>query len=231
MSSNDEHQVLTVSGTTQPVSLERKYAGLALEELGPAISRLHRGALDMSTLIRQTATSALEFALEAGTALNAAKEKVPHGEWGAWLLREVPGLSSDRATRYMRMAKEIPHVRNLDQIKTVRQALIATGVIKEPGKNGCKKEGDGPIHALAPADFVSRFRSLRIFLESTRPRLLAGEMPREEVVEMTREVGLILNLFRDIEQHLGKPLALPPPAGGAVEAKGEIPETFIRTTP
>jgi len=230
MSSNDEHQLFTVSGAVQLVDLESKYAGLALEELGPAISRLHRGAVETSTLIRQTATSALEFALEAGTALNAAKEKVPHGEWGAWLLRKVPGLSPDQACRYMRLAQEIPHVRNFASIQTVRQAYIATGVIKEPGKNGCKKAAKGPTFALAPADFVSRFRSLRIFLESARPRLLAGEMAREEVAEMTEEVGLILSLFRDIEQHLGKPLALPPPAGGAVEADSEVKEALSPPT-
>ena len=66
--------------------------------------------------------------------------------------------------------------------------------------------------ALAPADFVSRFRSLRVFLEHAKPRLLAGEMPLAEVTEMAEEVEAIVTLFRDLQGHLEKPLASPPPS-------------------
>ncbi|MEI8310962.1 MAG: DUF3102 domain-containing protein, partial [Verrucomicrobiota bacterium] len=168
----------------------KSYESMPLSDLGPAIAKLHEGAEQCSASARKVVENALAFVLEAGKALQAAKDKVHHGEWGSWLRQHVPALSHDRANRYMKAAREIPHVRNLDKIKTVRQLYISTGVVKEPAKGSAKKSTAPALDrdtALAPADFVSRFRALRGFLEHAKPRLLAGEMPLAEVTEMAGE--------------------------------------------
>ena len=203
----------SVARVAAPVVLGNNYAGLTLDELGPAIERLHRGAEGFIRCTKAAAASALQCALEAGGALLLAKDKVPHGEWGAWLRQNIPGLSPDQATRYMKLAREIPHVRNFDHIGTIRQAYVAAGVIKRPAKGGGKKAVTPVLDrdtALAPADFASRFRSLRVFLEHAKPRLLASEMPRDEGVQMAAEVELILSLLRDIQGHVSKSPVTPP---------------------
>jgi len=197
-----------------PAVCGKSYESMPLSDLGPAIAKLHEGAEQCSASVRKVVENALAFVLEAGKALQAAKDKVHHGEWGSWLQQHVPALSHDRANRYMKAAREIPHVRNLDKIKTVRQLYISTGVVKEPSKGGRKKAAAPVLDrdtALAPADFVSRFRALRLFLEHAKPRLLAGEMPLAEVTEMAGEVEAILALFRDLQGHLEKPPASPSP--------------------
>lgn len=197
-----------------PAISETSYKSMPLSDLGPTIAKLHEGAEQCSASVRKVVENALAFVLEAGKALQAAKERVPHGQWGSWLLQHVPALSHDRANRYMKAAREIPHVRNLDKIKTVRQLYVCTGVLKEPAKGG-RKKAVAPVldrdTALAPADFVSRFRALRLFLENAKPRLLAREMPLAEVTEMAGEVEAILALFRDLQGHLEKPLVNLPP--------------------
>ncbi|MEI6033295.1 MAG: DUF3102 domain-containing protein [Verrucomicrobiae bacterium] len=195
-----------------PAVCGKSYESMPLCDLGPAIAKLHQEAKQCSASIRKVAENALEFALEAGKGLLAAKEKVPHGEWGPWVHEHVPGLSSDQAIRYMQLARNFPHVRNFDQIQTIRQAYLAVGIMKEPGKKGRKKPSSPVLRdtALRPADFGSRFRSWREFIEQVKPRLLARDMPSEEGVPMVKEVEVILSLLREILEHLGKRLVTPP---------------------
>ena len=138
---------------------------------------------------------------------------VPHGQWTAWLKLHVSELSEDRACRYMKLAREIPHVRNLDENVTLRQAFLLAGVVKEPGKGEAKRACKPPLEADAvftPADVVSRFRSLRVFLDTTTPRLCTVVLPDSEADELAVEVGQIVGHLRDLLQHLEKAPALPP---------------------
>ena len=194
-------------------------------QLGEMIVGCHRSATTMAAAASNATRAALELALKAGHALNEAKRRCGHGEWGDWLKQHVPDLAQDRANRYMRMAKEIADVRNFDEIKTVRQAFIAVGILRESSKGGGKKTAAPVLDrdtALEPADFVSRFRALRVFLEHAKPRLLAGEIPLAEVTEMAGEVDAILALFRDLQGHLEKPPASPLPSS---------PPTTMHTSP
>jgi len=199
-------------GNTAPQHLD--FSTLDDAQLCEMIATWHKSAVGMAAAASNAARAALELALRAGHALNEAKRRCGHGQWGDWLRQHVPDLAQDRANRYMRLASGIADVRNFDQIKTVRQAFLAVGIMKEPGKGGRKKAAAPVLDrdtALAPADFVSRFRALRLFLEHAKPRLLAGEMPLAEVTEMAGEVEAILALFRDLQGHLEKPPASPSP--------------------
>ena len=75
--------------------LDRPLRGL--DELAATIRTANQG-------VANAATNLIEHALAAGDALLAAKQKIPHGRWLAWLKRECD-LSDDRAERYMRVAR------------------------------------------------------------------------------------------------------------------------------
>jgi len=54
--------------------------------------------------------AALKYAVEAGQALNEARDLVPHGEWSKWLSANCE--VSDRSARnYMRLARELPKLK------------------------------------------------------------------------------------------------------------------------
>jgi hypothetical protein len=179
------------------------YVSIPLDELGGKIRDLHELATVCANMVHKVALQSLESAWSAGRALIAAKEKVAHGEWTSWRTSNVPGLSEDQACRYMRLAKEIPHVRDLDGLKTVRQAYLACGVIKEPAKKTAPSTVDGldKKSALAAPDFVSRFQSMRTFLETALPRLEFGKLPPSECSAMESQIhGIIMILKASLEK-------------------------------
>lgn len=94
MSENEEplHQPLPLSPSSSPQTLD-----VAPQALGPgsAVSRTDLAQLDLATLATQinrahrrceaAARKSLQYALEAGALLSAAKTRVPHGVWLTWL--------------------------------------------------------------------------------------------------------------------------------------------------
>ena len=78
--------------------------------LAPQILAAHMTAKNM-------ADQAVLYAAKAGALLNQAKELLPHGEFGKWVRKNLPGLSSDTAERYRKLAdgltSKIRTVRNL----------------------------------------------------------------------------------------------------------------------
>lgn len=62
-------------------------------------------ALEIRTLQRQAQGIILSYAIEIGRRLVEAKSMLPHGEWGAWLKRELD-YSQSTAQNFMRVYKE-----------------------------------------------------------------------------------------------------------------------------
>jgi Protein of unknown function (DUF3102) len=79
---------------------------VSLSELASIANREHH-------LAKQAAKSMALHSLAAGEALNRAKDRVKHGEWGAWLRENFDG-SQRSAQRYMRIAANAPRVAHLD---------------------------------------------------------------------------------------------------------------------
>jgi hypothetical protein len=50
--------------------------------------------------------SGLEHAIECGVMLKAAKDKVGHGDWESWLVRNCPDIAPRTASHYMRLANK-----------------------------------------------------------------------------------------------------------------------------
>ena len=204
-----------MSATLSPVPrAETKvvpYQERSLDELASSIRASHNAATQFAGAVLQFAKNSLDSALAAGRALLAAKDQVPHGEWGTWLKEQVPGLSPDQAQRYMKVVREIPHVRISGVLKTVRQAYIACGTIKKPVKKQVIVQPGGldKMTALKPSDFVSRFRSLRVFMETASSRLEFEKFPEPERIEMAAEIRQIIEDFQRIQGRLGKVIDVP----------------------
>ncbi len=62
-------------------------------------------ALEIRTLQRQAQGVILSYAIEIGRRLEEAKEMLPHGEWGAWLKRELD-YSQSTAQNFMKVFRE-----------------------------------------------------------------------------------------------------------------------------
>lgn len=62
-------------------------------------------ALEIRTLQRQAQGIILSYAIEIGRRLEEAKAMLPHGEWGAWLKRELD-YSQSTAQNFMRVFRE-----------------------------------------------------------------------------------------------------------------------------
>ena len=67
--------------------------------------RTHEIAAEINALKRKTAQDVVRSAIEIGRLLCEAKDRVSHGEWGAWLQENV-SYSTTNANNMMRLYKE-----------------------------------------------------------------------------------------------------------------------------
>lgn len=79
-------------------------------------------ANDAGERAQNVAKQAVQHAILAGNALNAAKSQIPHGEWMAWL-KVHWNYSQDWANKLMRLASNSDSTLNLDQAETISEAL------------------------------------------------------------------------------------------------------------
>lgn len=79
-----------------------------------------------------TQTAALAHAIAAGDALNAAKERVGHGGWLAWV-DEHCDFTDRTAARYMRIARNKTRVSDLDSVRAALDVLTAPRLVDVPG--------------------------------------------------------------------------------------------------
>lgn len=101
-----------------------RHATTALEVLdrAPTLDDLAETARREHRLAVQASVSMVEHAIRAGDALIAAKERVPKGQWGAWL-EENFRASRETANGYARVALYQDRVRADLQNPTLRDAL------------------------------------------------------------------------------------------------------------
>ena len=77
----------------------------SLEEAQSQVRTAGAVALEIRTLQRQAQGIILSYAIEIGRRLEEAKAMLPHGEWGAWLKREV-NYSPSAAQNFMKVYRE-----------------------------------------------------------------------------------------------------------------------------
>lgn len=87
-------------------------------------------ANDAGERAQSVAKQAVQHAILAGNALNAAKHQIPHGEWMAWL-KVHWNYSQDWANKLMRLASNSESSLNLDQAETITEALEMVSGVEE----------------------------------------------------------------------------------------------------
>lgn len=96
-----------------------------------SVETLAELANDAGERAQKVAKQAVQHAIVAGNALNAAKSQIPHGEWMAWV-KSNWNYSQDWANKLMRLASNSESTLNLDQAETISEALeLVDGVATE----------------------------------------------------------------------------------------------------
>ncbi len=170
------------------------------EELAKEIRVNDKEARDLAEIANNTVSQSLERVIIAGNALLAARGRCSHGEWGPWQKRYLPDIPPSRISRYIAVAKQISHVRNLDAIQSVRQLYLACGLIKEPDKSSQvvklhKFSGRGSIEGILTQAQETR-KSMRLFLTKNKAESLSMETKSQLRMEL-RELVEILRLLTD----------------------------------
>lgn len=100
-----------------------------------AISNYSSEATKYSGIALKAGASALVFAWGCGCLLNAAKERLGHGEFGKWRKKLIEGnyMSERTSMRYMKLAARCGDIRALLQwAPTLKQAYVDCGILPEP---------------------------------------------------------------------------------------------------
>ena len=77
----------------------------AVVEVPPPSRTVETVTLEIRTLQHQAQGIILNYAIEIGRRLEEAKAMLPHGEWGAWLKKELD-YSQSTAQNFMRVFRE-----------------------------------------------------------------------------------------------------------------------------
>jgi len=190
----------------------KKYENLSLEQLSGEIQRLHVSTQSYVAGAKIGTRSALLQAIEAGKALSAAKIKVTHGKWTGWLKEKVPWFSHDQANRYMKLAREIPHVRNFEELASLRKAYMAIGILPPPA-SGSDSHQNGAKKPWSLARVVERLRNFSAQLAKIRHEELSQPLRKM----LLNEIQQHYDILRDVEGRLN---AAEVAASDNIEAQG-----------
>ena len=144
------------------------------------------------------ARHSLTYIIEAGKALWIAKGRVQPGQWESWTKSNLPHFSRSKISRYMAAAERICHVTNLNEIRTVRQAYLACGIITEPAEK--KSEKMVTPANFAPSDFIAKVGSMRNFFQGTADQLPLTSIDEVERKQLSTEIQLLMDLFKTLQE-------------------------------
>lgn len=117
-----------------------------LNECAEQIVTAHKTILECNRLSEESGRKAIDAAIRAGTYLNEVKRTVKHGGFLKWLEANCSGICEKTAENYMRLANP-NHVTDLTDCSSLRQAYIATGIIKKtkdaPATENGSSSGNG----------------------------------------------------------------------------------------
>ena len=154
-----------------------------LSEIAYSINRSVREA-------EKAAKSAVVFAIDAGSKLNVAKSRVPHGQWAKWLEENVE-VSLRTARAYMQLASELPlledgkrqHVADLP----LREAMKA--IATQPSIPDRTPRPTVRVRALDDrAKFKKAFDAAASGIRKVSRASAAGVSIRKKEIESTRKV-------------------------------------------
>ena len=207
---------------------DEEFTGLSDTALCEKIRNCDRQATGMASVAQQAIKQSLGHVIGAGSALIAAKARLQHGQWEAWLDSNLPEIPRSRISRYMAAAERISHVTNMDAIKSVRQLYLATGVIADPGGKSPSK--GVAQESFAPENFVARIRSLCNFFQGTDAQLRPGVFDAELSEQLISEIQLLTELLSAIQERL-RDSSMEPSAANQRSTASGAPSTKISKLP
>jgi len=159
----------------------KSYAGMAVQSLGEMFEH---------------GSKALIFAWACGTVLNAAKNKLQHGQFGQWRKEELGDshVKERTAQRYMQLAARYANVEDLLAWRpSLRQAYVACGMLPEPPET--MREANGDSDAVARQALVAsvvsvqrklrRFSSAKVSLDAkTKAELVSAKSEIDELFKI-----------------------------------------------
>ena len=144
----------------------------------------------MTNVICKASKTSVDCAIKAGMALLEAKRRVSHGEWGNWLKHHLPEIPRSRICRYMALAQRISHMRNLDEIQTLRQAYLLVGIVRG-GRSKCqhRQSNTDPLERLLRITMKTR-GAVHALLKKRRPEEMPGEIRERLALELEKLIKL-----------------------------------------
>lgn len=100
----------------------------------------HNNVKSFDALSEENGRKAIQAAITAGTELREVKADVGHGKFTPWLEANFTDLSPETARRYMRLSKK-GNVTDLTDCTSLRQAYLATGIIKAASTKNTRTTG------------------------------------------------------------------------------------------
>lgn len=126
--------------------------------------------------VESSARKTVEHAERCGRALLAAKEKVPHGQWTAWLGANFD-YSQPNASRYMAIASNYSRVNNLPNAGSIREALRM--IAEDP--DAPKRERKPSVEVVEPIDVpAAPAKEQKAAPEKTHGETATNAVHREE---------------------------------------------------
>lgn len=162
-----------------------------LSSLADNINSEFRSANTLAREAENSGVSAVKSAIRAGAYLTKARG-ICKGGFEKWLLDNCPEIKLRTAQRWMSLAKA-SHVTGLKDAKTLRQAYLAVGIIKESPKE-LKPLGTAPVdifeqlyarfdHGLGPVIDITEDMEPGDMPQAVRQKLLARAEPVVSFVE------------------------------------------------
>lgn len=167
---------------------EAAVVSLKLSRLADDINNEYKAACAIAREAESSGVAAIKAAVRAGSYIRKAKG-ICKGTFAKWLSDNCPDISESTAQRWMRLSTNASHVTDA---KTLRQAYIAIGIIKEPAK-ALKPMGTAPVDIFGqlcerldkamPVFDLTEGMEVEEIPQDMRHRLLEKAKPVVEFVE------------------------------------------------
>lgn len=157
---------------------------LTLEELKQLISEAE--ASGSKTV--EFAGYRMHLCVKIGRALNAYKKAIGHGNWMAWVEKNLEGTTVQTARKWIKLSEAVDrgHL-NLDEAKGVRHAYILAGLLPEPEDSPASSHV-APVNYLVHLDrFESALRAIEL------DKLQEGELR-----QLTQRLKPVAELYEQI---------------------------------
>jgi hypothetical protein len=172
------------------------------ENLADKINAAFAEATTLAADAKDKTVAAVEKALECGRLMLAQKQTLQQRSgkercgWIEWLAENCPQISEQTARRYMALAKRSHVSGYLENCSTLRQAYLATGIIKEEEK----PESNSPTPETPWVRYTKPLDSFRHWYNSRIEKEPMDQWQEDMLRILANELQWFVNLYNDIQR-------------------------------